>query len=185
MRHKAPSRWVVVNKVWLLAPQAKNRQSNHWRFPCALSELAPWRPQARHIDERQRYTKVPQTVGICFVWTVVQGRCFRHGFQFSASIDTHTKRPILIGNSVRYEYQARLIQMATITQCVLVGSGLSFELGVESAWKGLPIHIQRSADCDQNCTTPQAFIIYYFFWLREKEKREGGDTGILYTKGRA
>ena len=91
MRHKAPSRWVVVNKVWLLAPQAKNRQSNHWRFPCALSELAPWRPQARHIDERQRYTKVPQTVGICFVWTVVQGRCFRHGFQFSASIDTHTE----------------------------------------------------------------------------------------------
>ena len=89
MRHKAPSRWVVVNKVWLLAPQAKNRQSNHWRFPCALSELAPWRPQARHIDERQRYTKVPQTVGICFVWTVVQGRCFRHGFQFSESIDTH------------------------------------------------------------------------------------------------
>ena len=126
MRQSAPSRWVVVQQSVIASTTSKDRQSTHWRFPCALSELAPWHPQARHIDEQGSLHQSTSDCGDMLRMNRSSGTLLSPWILILNKYQ-HPQGPILIGNSVHYEYQTRLIQVATITQCVLVDSGLSLE----------------------------------------------------------
>ena len=120
---------VVFNKVWLLSTHAK-WTTVYTDVTCALSELAPWHPQARHIDE-QRYTKVPQTVGIRGPGNPRYSNSNRRPHMSNMDANSHwvsipTKAHACMAIWDK-QMLMRLIPDTTLTQCVRVIGGLASE----------------------------------------------------------